>query len=319
MAADQHSNPPLEGHQIAVITPTKGRHKQLRCLLTTLAAQSLQVGQIIIADGGRDAEALVDEFTDQLPVEWLDCPEPGQVIQRNLALTKLKDEIRVIVYFDDDIQLSKRAVETFVDFWNAQDQEPGGVSFNLTNMPNQPDSWFRHLFCMGSRPKGRVLKSGYNTPAVNISEDLESQWLIGGATGWRRDVLFKFRNPNLPSKWAITEDLMFSYPVHKAGEKLFVCAGADGKHIDDTPVDAFQAGVFRGRAAILWRCMFMRAHDEFSSLQFYWMMLGQIIGRMGQGIFRGTHHFGYAWGYVIGLGSCLHSAITQRPISDYIA
>jgi glycosyltransferase involved in cell wall biosynthesis len=309
---------PLQASDICVVTPTKGRHKQLTQLLATLARQTQPVGKIIIADGGGDAEALVASFQDRLPVIWLDCPEPGQILQRNFALKQVPSSARVIIYFDDDIQLEPDAVEILVKFWNAQDQEPAGVSFNITNMPKQPDNLFRHVFLTASEPRGRVWKSGYNSPVTGVDSDLRSQWLIGGATAWRRDILFERVNEGIRSRWAITEDLMFSYPISKSGENLFVCAQAKVHHIDDTPTETFSSGLFRGNSAVLWRYLFVIAHPELSRLAMVWMVLGQIAGRVVQGLRGRTWNFGYAIGYTKGLMICARSMLTGRDIRHFL-
>lgn len=319
MAASVRSESKLDSGEICVITPTKGRHRQLACLLKTLSRQTAPVGKVIIADGGRDAENLVTSYADKLPVIWLDCPHPGQILQRNLALQHLPDTARVVIYLDDDIQLEPDAVATLVAFWNVQKQTPAGVSFNLMNMPKQPDNWFRHVFVMASEPRGRVWSSGYNSPVTGLTEAIESQWLIGGATAWRRDILLGHANEGISSRWAITEDLMFSYPISKSGEKLFVCADAVGHHIDDTPTQTFSAGVFRGNSAVLWRYLFVTAHPELSTLAMTWMVLGQTAGRIAQGLRGNFWNFGYAVGYAKGLLTCGWSVATRRDIREFLS
>lgn len=301
-----------------MITPTKDRHKQLIFLLKTLSEQTSPVGKVIVADSGRNTQDLVAKYQKYLPVIWLDCPNPGQVIQRNLALRLVDDKFRVVIFFDDDIQLEPDAVSEFVKFWNAQKMEPAGVSFNLTNMPKQPDSFFRRLFFMGTEPRGRVWRSGYNTPVVNIETDIESEWLIGGATGWRKDILLSRANEEIPSRWAITEDLMFSYPLFKAGERLFVCANARALHIDDTPTQTFSAGIFRGNSAVLWRYLFVISHKELSQAFFFWMVFGQIIGRLLQSVRGNASSLGYAWGYTKGAVKCLISLVFRRNIRLFL-
>ena len=173
----------LSADQIAVVTPTKGRPRQLRCLLETLSAQSTPVGAVLIADGGGDQADLVAEFADRLPITWLECPTPGQIPQRNFAYEHLPDHTRVVINMDDDLHLEPDAIESLVRFWNDRQREPGGVGLNLTNFPAQSDGPFRRLFGMGTTPFGRIWRSGYNTPITGVSDDIASQWLIGGATG----------------------------------------------------------------------------------------------------------------------------------------
>jgi glycosyltransferase involved in cell wall biosynthesis len=300
---------PVRSEELCIITPTKSRHRQLTCLLTTLAAQTQRVGQIIIADGGRDARAVVEPFADRLSVRWLDCPQPGQIIQRNLALQQVAPEIRVIIYLDDDIQLAPDAIEVLLDFWNSRLLTPAGVSFNITNMPPQPDNPVRHFFCMQTEPRGKVLASGYNTPVTRLTEDVESQWLIGGATAWRKDILMAHVNEGIASRWAITEDLMFSYALWKRGERLFACADARVQHIDDTPVETFKAGMFRGYNATVWRYLFVTRHPELSPWLFLWMMTGQSLARLGSAATGRFWQLGYVLGNARGMSQCLRALL----------
>lgn len=316
MAADQeHADTmQLTGEDITVITPTKGRHAQLNELLRTLASQCEPVGRILIADGGRDAASVIEAYSERLPVEWIDCPEPGQVIQRNAALRQLDDRTKVVLYLDDDIQLEHEAIANLVAFWSDQPQAPAGVSLNLVNMPDQPDSFFRRLFFMGSRPKGLVRRSGYNTPVVNLTEDLQSQWLIGGATAWRKDILLQHFNEEIPSRWAITEDLMFSYRLWYRGDVLCVCAAARAQHIDPTLSKGFAAGRFRGKAAVMWRFLFVSDRPELSIIAFFWMTLGQTLGRLAKALCGRPEEVGYAIGYGQGMFACVRAAVTGRDI-----
>lgn len=299
--------------QVAVITPTKGRHRQLTHLLQTLASQADRPGQVLIADGGRDAALVVDRFKDLLPVEWVDCPMPGQIVQRNHALTRLRDEIRLVIYFDDDIQLQHDALQILLKFWNSRPVQPAGVSFNITNMPAQPDSTLRRLFLSPSEPKGRVFRSGYNSPVSNLASDLTPQWLIGGATAWRRDLLEQERAEPITSRWAICEDLIFSYPVGKR-EPLYVCAAAQVLHVDDEPTETYKAGLFRGRNATIWRYYFVTRHPELSKLAFFWMVFGQSLGRLVSALTGKGWQFGYIFGNAVGLAVCARALLTGRDI-----
>lgn len=309
----------LTGQDITVITPTKGRHEQLRSLLRTLSLQTEPVGRVLVADGGRDAQTVVASYKRTLPVEWIDCPDPGQVIQRNAALSQMDERTMVVLYLDDDIQLEPEAVANLVTFWSRQPETPAGVSLNLVDMPDQPDNLYRRVFLMGTRPKGIVRSSGYNTPVVNLNEDLSSQWLIGGATAWRKDILLHHLNEEIPSRWAITEDLMFSYPLWCRGEALFVCATARGRHIDPNVKSSFAAGRFRGKAAVLWRYLFVADRRELSLAAFFWMTLGQTLGRFVKAISGRPEAVGFAVGYGLGLLLCTRALITGRDIRTYLS
>lgn len=308
----------ITGNDIAIITPTKGRHRQLARLLETLSRQTVSVRQIIIADGGRDAAQTIAPFLETLPVTWLDCPVPGQIAQRNLALSTLDPAARVVIYLDDDIQLEPDALENLIACWNSREEEPAGMSLNITNMAAQKDNVFRHLFFMQSEPRGRVLASGYNSPMIGLRENIRSQWVIGGATAWRRDVLASTVNRPIPSRWAITEDLMYSYALFKSGAALYGCADARVKHVDDTIKETFASGLFRGNNATLWRYLFVVENPELSKPKFFWMMSGQTAVRLVLGLLGKPWHLGYFCGHVKGMTLCLVSLVLRLDVRRFL-
>ena len=308
----------IDASEIAVVTPTKGRHRQLARLLKSLSEQTVRLRQVIIADGGHDAEALVAGFAGRLPVTWLACPVPGQIAQRNFALTTLVPEVAVVIYLDDDIQLAPDAIEKLVACWNTREAEPTGITLNITNMARQKDSLFRRLFFMQTEPKGRVLRSGYNTPMSGLIENIRSEWLIGGATAWRRNVLEANVNRPIPSRSAITEDLMYSYELHKSGAALYGCADAKVEHVDDTIAETYATGRFRGENATLWRYMFVAENPELSKPRFFWMMIGQSLVRLCLGLTGKPWHLGYFVGHMRGIGLALKTLLSGQDVRKFL-
>ncbi len=307
----------LNANEICVITPTKGRHHLLEKMLQSLSDQTAKVGQVIIADGGRDAEHIVMGFQDQLPVEWLDCPVAGQIPQRKLALKQLKDQIKVIIYFDDDIFQEPDSMHNLIEFWNSQLNEPAGVSFNLHGVNKQKDSFYRRIFNMQLTPPGKVLKSGYNTPITSQQSDLKSEWLLGGATAWRRDILTSNDHQGIATSWAICEDLIFSYPVGKQ-EGLYICANANVHDIDTPPPPTYAQMKFRGRNAVLWRYYFVSCHKELSKLTFFWMISGQILARLLQGLRGNKAILGQVIGQSQALLICARCYIQRGDARDIL-
>lgn len=307
----------LTSKQICVITPTKGRHKLLATMLESLAGQTGKVGQVIIADGGRDAEHVVTSFQNKLPIQWLDCPVAGQIPQRNLALKQLNDDIKVVIYFDDDIIQEPDSMANLIKFWNEQEEEPAGISFNLFGLPKQKDSFIRKVFCMELKPAGRVLSSGYNTPITELEHDIRSEWLIGGATAWRRDILEDQTHAGIATSWAICEDLIFSYPVGKQ-QPLYVCAKARVRDGDTPRKFTFSEMRSKGRRAVLWRFFFVSQHKELSKPAFFWMMLGQTAPRLIIGVLGKFSQLGHGLGHLEAVFICLRSLIIRQDPKEIL-
>jgi len=250
-------------------------------MLTAVGQQTERVGQVVIADGAHDARELVDSYAGQSPVQWIGCETQGQIAQRNYALRFLSEDCRVVIYMDDDIVLQPTCIAELVSFWNSRKIEPAGVGLNITNMPAQPDHLLRHLFVMQSRPYGRVLRSGYNAPVTGVDRDISVQWLAGGATAWRRDILESHFNRPITTRWAIGEDLNFSYPISKR-EELLVCANARCSHEDLLVEPNFATSRYRAYRAVIARYAFVARNTDLSRSLFFWMIIGQLLGRAGR-------------------------------------
>ena len=69
---------------------------------------------------------------------------------------------------------------------------------------------------------GKVMKSGNNTSISNVKESIRCEWLNGGGTVWRQDILKKYPHDEVKSSWAVCEDLIYSYPKSKK-YPLYVC------------------------------------------------------------------------------------------------
>ena len=126
-------------------------------------------------------------------------------------------------------------------------------------------------------------------------------------------MLEAYRLDDLPSIWAICEDLIFSYPVSKA-ESLFVCAGAKAAHIDDERHFTLRQAMPRGRSMVLWRAYFVSRNADLSGIAFGWMTVGLILGRLARALRGSGAELGYALGHLQGLGVWLWYGLTRKEI-----
>ncbi|MHB8108406.1 MAG: glycosyltransferase family 2 protein [Syntrophorhabdaceae bacterium] len=254
-----------EGRDAAFIIPTKDRPEKIKNLLASLKAQTLIPGRIIIIDGGKSVESVVREF-GSLPVEHYTCNPPGQIRQRNMGIGLLDDRTRLVGFLDDDIVLEADAFEKMIDFWNESDLATAGIGFNNISIDIPGDAGiFSRLMPHRKRP-GKVLRSGLNTSFENISSHIKTQWLGGGYTIWRQDILSEFTQDVLNTRWATGEDLRFSYPIGKK-YPLYVCASARVRHehvFDQAPKAHIHR--YQGRKEALAIFYFVSSHSELSRL-----------------------------------------------------
>ena len=273
----------FSGSDIAFIIPTKDRPKKIRNFLTSLSQQSVPCGRVIVVDGGESVKDIVLSFSDRLPVEHYECHPPGQIRQRNLGISLLDDKTPLVGFLDDDIVLEPHALDQMVSFWNKVGKATAGVSFNIVNQHTTLPKWAKGLWGMLSPQKGKVLRSGYHVSIENVASDLKTEWLCGGATVWKQGILREHTNTEVSSRWAIGEDLIFSYPIGKRFP-LYVCGGARVRHehIYDHKVKVRHR--YYGCTAFLWRLFFVESHAELSRKLYFLMATGEMAFRLVIGL-----------------------------------
>ena len=210
------------------LIPTKDRPNKLNDLLASIVEQDSLPGRILVIDGGKSVEDVVIKYKAQLPIEWHQCLPPGQIRQRNYGISLIKEH-KLVAFLDDDLVFEPGALQAMVAMWNAVEPETAGVGFNLINVANTPPTWKERLLLIkGPRP-GQVLPSGHNTAFTSLTDDIKTDWLGGGYTVWRKAILDQFSQAEVTTKWAIGEDLLFSYPIGLR-YPLYACAKARVRH-----------------------------------------------------------------------------------------
>jgi glycosyltransferase involved in cell wall biosynthesis len=256
---------------VAFIIPTKDRPGKLSNLLDSLAGQTLPCGRVIIVDGGESIQAIAAAYADRLSIEHYECKPPGQIRQRNAGISKLNSSTQLVGFLDDDLVLEPDALEKMLCLWNRVEPETAGIGFNLTNAPPLPWPSLLSFALMNSSTPGRVLSSGFACRIFNPPCNIRTQWLGGGYTLWRRQILLEFPQDALKTHWAIGEDLRFSYPIGKK-YPLYVCAGAKVRHehvYDQAPASTVYR--YRGRKETLGLFYFVETNPELSRLACLWM------------------------------------------------
>ena len=90
-----------------------------------------------------------------------------------------------------------------------------------------PICWgkFRHLLGFGGGKPGAVLPSGIAIAPGYVTADIETDWLTGGATIWRREIIDQYSYDEWFIGMGYLEDLDYSYNVRQR-YRLMVVAGA---------------------------------------------------------------------------------------------
>lgn len=314
---------PCTGAGVAVVIPTMNRPAHLDALLASLAAQTSPCGPVVVVDGGDSVQHITLAHANRLDVHYLRCTPPGQLRQRRMGMELLRGlpGHRLVALLDDDILLEPDALENMAAFWNRAPADTAGVGFNIVNAPAHSHSWLMGLLLAGAPEQGRVLASGRNTSILNVSRDLATQWLNGGATVWRRDILEQHPQDDLRTRWAVGEDVRFSYPIGKRA-RLFVCASARVRDVlaaDQAP--PAQIRHYKARKEALALFYLTTLHPELSRAACLWMLLGLGLVWLANGVRRGDEgSISAARGRLSAFFTCLGSlgdpARIRRALED---
>jgi GT2 family glycosyltransferase len=267
------SNPNII-HRLAYVVPTKDHPDDLRILFNSLEKQTVFPHQLIIVDGSQpDIKYVCNEYPD-LPITYERCFPPSLAKQRNAGMARLKGNITLAGYLDDDLELDPDATEKMLKFWANAPSNTGGAAISIRNENGQKHSALRMFFGLTGKNFGQMLPSGF---AVNIpyqKKTLETQWLYGGATIWSRKVIKTFTYDEWYAGHGYLEDVDFSFRVGLE-HRLFVVGNSTCLH-HSNQLDDSQQYVF-GKQQIFNRFYFVRKIKRFSKIFFCWAIFGTIL------------------------------------------
>ncbi len=260
--------------KIAIIIPTMNRPRQLQRLLASLESQSALPDEVIIVDGSADPiDGVLKDFTN-LNLRYLRVLPPCLSKQRNAGLAKVSRDMSLAGFLDDDLVLEPGSIEAMLRFWDQAPKDVGGASFNITNGRPPRGLLIKSLFRMDSFKRGCVMRSGYEASIPPVREDTYVDWLCGGATVWRREVVAEFKYDEWFRGYSYFEDVDYSYRVGR-NYKLLVLANAKVQHL--TPPVKGDRNFTMGKCQVINRRYFLQKHDHMSVLLFYWATLGLMI------------------------------------------
>lgn len=255
------SQPPANRprHRLALVVPTKDRPEDLRKLLRSVATQTRLPDQLIVVDGSNsEVRHVLDEFP-ALVAEYVRVFPPSLSEQRNAGMKRLRPDITLAGYLDDDIVLEADALALMIQFWDHADADIGGAAFNITNAPTANWVGIKQPFGIDSTIPGKVLASGFPASIGYRNSDTYTDWLYGGATVWRKEVIERFSYDEWFLGTGFLEDVDFSFTVRRL-YRLAVVASARLAHYS-RPVKLENEWLL-GKWQVVNRMYLVRKHKE---------------------------------------------------------
>jgi hypothetical protein len=172
-----------------------------------------------------------------------------------------------------------------LQFWERSENDLGGAVFNIINSPMPRAVWLKRWFWIDSPVPGRVLRSGCTSVLGCQSRDIETDWLCGGATVWRKEVVQNYPYDEWFLGTGFMEDVDFSFNV-RGKYRLMLVSSAKLAHYSP-PVRADRQYLL-GKWQIVNRMYLVRKYrDRGLSIWHGWIAnVGLIVWNLGQALFK---------------------------------
>jgi glycosyltransferase involved in cell wall biosynthesis len=217
---------------LSVVIPTRNRIEPMRTLLNALLNQTRNPAEIIIVDDsdGSETELLVNKmqtsfFSKGVQLKYTRGKKKSSIsAARNIGIDNAKGAI--ILFFDDDVIPDKQSIEQIINCYRRHSNVTGVAGyFGLLlypdlKFPNMRFSFlnaFKKVFALTFLENGkkRVLPSGNITLPYNVKEDINCEWIWGGFSSFKADVLKVFRYDEKLCKYSLWEDVDLSFRINK--------------------------------------------------------------------------------------------------------
>ncbi len=289
--------------KLAIIIPTKGRHKKLNILLDSIKQQALKPGLVIIVDSS--IEPMLDKINSNgLVIKYIHTGPNALTEARNIGIRNVPPDYHLSGFLDDDEILYPDALEKMLAFWqSAFSKDIAGVAFNVVNSRKTRKFWFlKRIFFLGDSHPGNILPSGFPTALENINSNVRTKWLPGGSTIWRADIFKEFMFDENFQSYGCMEDIDFSYRVSRKYE-LMSLATAKLFHVPH-PISKDES-FHLGYSEIINRFYFINKFNEFSIALFYWASFGRILENLVYATLSINRcYFKKAMGNLMGVKKC---------------
>jgi GT2 family glycosyltransferase len=203
----------------SIIICTKDRPDDLRNFINSLHQQTFLPIELIIIDASEEnrTKSLLSGYIDNslYEVKYIRT-SPGLTRQRNIGIQVSQGQY--VFFFDDDVVLDKRYIETIIaTFKRFKDCNVGGISGRITNIKIDRsflDSIFKKLFLLTEYGKGKLKFSGF--PAHRNDERLALVEVLSGCCmAFERKIFTKYMFDEKLTGYSYMEDVDFTYRVSR--------------------------------------------------------------------------------------------------------
>ena len=247
----------------AVLVATRNRPKTLGDLLKSIEVQIPLPKQIIVVSSGRDLSLMLSEFK-HLSITHRHLDESSQIRQKMAGIALVDKRIDWVLFIDDDCALHERAIANLSDFILKSEDIGRVQGIGLRIIESEVNTKKkRHIF--GVKRLGKVSRSGKAFSYMSSEHAIQTFWL-NGVSLWRSASLPCYKFPLTKSRYAYSEDLIFSYSVAKTGQLMYL---PDSICYMQLPASYSQKSFEILQSVLFWRYYFVASNTDLSKLLMY--------------------------------------------------
>ena len=301
---------PAEECKISVIIATRNRAEALEKIsLPALAKQTFKDFEVIVWDASDNADSseVVKRFPE-LNIRYFKAPRVGSCSQRNDAVKVAGGDI--IYFIDDDSEPSPEALKAIFEAMQdetisacsppiaySQQSEPSGIIKFLSRLINK-------VFFLTELGKRRVIKKSGRIVIPKTDTPQPAEWLHGGSMACRSEVFDKFyfdEELEYFMKYAVAEDIMFTYSLHKSGKKIEILEIGNVIHYGN-PMSKEEDSNFHAATIynfyLIWRKLIF-PYDKSAIFPFGLSLLGSLLKGLIVYLYKRQPH--RLKGYIVGI------------------
>lgn len=270
---------------ISVCIPTKDRPAELlRCIHSILNQSVLPEEIILIDDGNLERNIYQRTIEPYTRFKYHRKEKPSLSASKNLTKELASNDL--ILILDDDTVLEYNFIENiYKRFEIDKNRTIGAVCGLIINESRKSlfDKMMRKIFLLDNGKIGHILPWAFQTGFDGLKEDTYVDWIRGGISCIRKEVLEEFSFCEFHGGRNALEDVEFGWRVSRK-YRLMVTPSARVYHFHSS---AGREALFNtGYKQAYNRCWIFREHADknlANRICFVWAMIGNCLGMAGKG------------------------------------
>ncbi|MBF0618899.1 MAG: glycosyltransferase family 2 protein [Candidatus Omnitrophica bacterium] len=259
----------------SLIIPTLNRPELLKKLLSSIARQSRLPSEIVLVDQSDD-ELTREAFERwQMPgvdKKYLPREVKSLVLARNAGIDAC-GKADLVAFLDDDITLDPNFCEELVLVLEKDTARVYAGGMGCVACWDRRPKLFQAFFLMPHEGSGRFLASGAPTFTHGLPYFCDTEFVSGGCTFWRREIVARYRFDERLSGYAHGDDVDISYRVSKEYKLFFqpkaICF--------QDPAPPNQQNGKKYRRAWVQNMYYLAQKNGVSMAAYGWCVLGHLL------------------------------------------